>query len=79
MRSRFKIEGDKGFTLWITFYDKRLFEGDILPYRGRSTKHIQVTSSDVNVDRTNETPITFLNILKAGEAIGRERRPLSEI
>jgi len=44
------IESDKSFTLWLTVYDKTLFEGGILPYRGKSNEYIKVTSSDVDVD-----------------------------
>jgi len=44
------IESDKSFTLWITIYDKVLFEGGILPYRGKSNEYIKVISSDVDVN-----------------------------
>ena len=44
------IESDKSFTLWLTVYDKTLFEGGILPYRGKSNEYIKVISSDVDVN-----------------------------
>ena len=43
------IENDKDLTLWITVYDKMLFERGILPYREKSTGYIKVTSSEINV------------------------------
>jgi len=43
------IENDKDLTLWITVYDRMLFERGILPYREKSTGYIKVTSSEINV------------------------------
>jgi len=43
------IKSDKSLTLWITVYDKILYERGILPYREMSTEYIQVTSSDIDV------------------------------
>lgn len=43
------IEGDKTLSLTITFYDRLVFEGGILPYRGESTEYIERTSSEVEV------------------------------
>ncbi len=43
------IKSDKSFTLWVTIYDKTLFEGGILPYRGKSNEYIKVTSSNIDM------------------------------
>jgi hypothetical protein len=43
------IENDKSFTLWVTVYEKLLFEGGILPYREQSNEFVSVVSSDVDV------------------------------
>jgi hypothetical protein len=47
------IESDKTLTIMLSVYEKILFERGILPYRGKTSEQIRITSSDINVGGIN--------------------------